>query len=262
VSPLPSLAECPVLILAGGLGTRLRPIVSDRPKGLAPIGDRPFLEIQISLLRDQGARQFVLCVGHRAEQVQNALGDGSRLGVHIDYSVETDRLLGTGGALRLAERFFQPRALVLNGDTYLAADYPRILECHDRGRRKSGVAATLTLARLEEPQRYGTVLLNDSEQFITGFREKDQTANGPGWLNAGAYVIERDLFSWIRPGVPSSIEREVFPDALAAGARIAAYPSPEPFFDIGTPSDFERFLILHAEWCRGPLGTSKSRRAG
>ena len=89
--PPSTLEECPIVILAGGLGTRLRPVISDRPKGLAPIGDRPFLEIQIAMLREQGARRFILCVGHRADQIRECLGDGSRLGVDIDYSVSPRR---------------------------------------------------------------------------------------------------------------------------------------------------------------------------
>src|SRR5262249_13787502 len=117
------LGETPVVILCGGLGTRLRPVLSHPPKGLAPLGDPPFLQIQTELLRAQGARRFVLCVGHGAGQIRDTFGDGGRWGVYIDYSVERGHLLGTGGALKHAERFFQPRALVLNGDTYLATDY-------------------------------------------------------------------------------------------------------------------------------------------
>src|SRR5438067_1235307 len=103
------LASLPAIILAGGLGTRLRPVLRDRPKGLAPIGPRSFLETQIRLLRRHGVRQFVLCVGHRAELIQAALEDGRQLGVRIDYSVEQGRLLGTAGALKQAERWFTPR---------------------------------------------------------------------------------------------------------------------------------------------------------
>src|SRR5437773_2245856 len=97
------LSDIPVVILAGGLGTRLRAVLPGQPKGLAPIGEQSFLEIQIQLLRDQGARHFVLCVGYLADQIRTTLGDGTRLGVRIDYSIEADRLLGTAGALKLAE---------------------------------------------------------------------------------------------------------------------------------------------------------------
>jgi NDP-sugar pyrophosphorylase family protein len=262
VSSLAALCECPVLILAGGLGTRLRPVVTDRPKALAPIGDQPFLEIQISLLREQGARRFVLCVGHRAAQVREAMGDGSRLGVRIEYSIEGETLLGTGGALRLAQHFVQPRALVLNGDTYLAADYAELLSHHVAERAGAGVVASLTLARLEDARRFGTVLLESSGRYLAGFHEKEHGPVGAGWLNAGAYVIERDLVERIPAGVPCSLERDVFPGALRAGQRLAAFPSSQPFFDIGTPDDFEGFLGLHAEWRRRRAEADSSRRAG
>ncbi len=257
-----SLAECPVVILAGGLGTRLREVVSDRPKGLAPVGERPFLEIQISLLRDQGARRFVLCVGHRATQIRECLGNGTRLGVDIEYSVEPEALLGTGGALRLAERFFEPHALVLNGDTYLATDYNRILAHHAGEQAEHKVAATVTLARLEETKRFGTVLLEPNGRYLTGFKEKVLDQQGPGWLNAGAYAIERELINRIPPGVPCSLERDVFPAALSDGLRLAAHPCHEPFFDIGTGEDFRRFCRLYGEWSLQSRDERSSRLAG
>jgi NDP-sugar pyrophosphorylase family protein len=259
-----ALSECPVLILAGGLGTRLRPIVTDRPKALAPIGDRPFLEIQLTLLRDQGARRFVLCVGHRADQIRALMGDGSRLGVQLDYSAESGPLLGTGGALRLAERFIEPRALVLNGDTYLAADYARLYTQHIEERSRADVVATLALARLDESGRFGTVLLEPSGRYLAGFHEKqqDHERTGAGWLNAGAYVIERDLIDLIPPGVPCSLERDVFPAALSGGRPLAAFPCAQPFFDIGTPDDFHAFLDLFSHRDQQRSGTDPSQRVG
>jgi NDP-sugar pyrophosphorylase family protein len=249
------------VILAGGLGTRLRSIVSDRPKALAPIGEQPFLEIQIGLLRDQGARRFVLCVGHRAEQVQNVLGDGTRLGVRIEYSVEREVLLGTGGALRLAGPFIDSHALVLNGDTYLAEDYRKILERHFAERSAWNVVATLTLARHEGAHRFGTVQLDSTERFVSGFHEKAQSPATCGYLNAGAYVVERELIEWIPAGRPCSLEREVFPNALASSARIASFPSSQQFFDIGTPGDFQRFDGLYRAWSEERLEPAISRNA-
>jgi len=261
MSHLSALGDIPVVILAGGLGTRLKSVVADRPKGLAPIGDRPFLEIQISLLRDQGAQRFVLCVGHKAAQIRDRLTDGSRLGVQIEYSLETQTLLGTGGALRLAERFFEPRALVLNGDTYLAADYSQILTRHVAEQAACGAVATVALARLEETMRYGTVLLDSTGQYLVGFLEKKSGSFGPGWLNAGAYVIERELLEQIPCGEPCSLERDVFPAALADGMRIAAHATSQPFFDIGTAADFHRFCRLYDDWSRGRSAIEPDRLA-
>jgi NDP-sugar pyrophosphorylase family protein len=252
------LSRTPVVILAGGLGTRLRPILADLPKGLAPIGDEPFLQVQIDLLRDQGACDFVLCVGHLAAHIQGRLGDGVRWGVRIRYSADGERLQGTGGALKRAERYFAPRALVLNGDTYLAMAYERLLERHQEARERAGVLATLSLARAPDARRYGTVLLDAEREFVTGFKEKDAATGGADrWLNAGAYVIERDLLDTIEPDVPASLERDVLPRVLAAGRKVAALKCAEPFHDIGTPGDLARFIDHYKDVRNG-----RRKRAG
>lgn len=241
-----SLADLPVVVLCGGLGTRLRTVVSDRPKALAPVADRPFLELQIGLLRDQGARHFVLCVGHLAGQVRDTFGDGSGLGVRIDYSEERD-LLGTAGALKLAERFFAPAAVVVNGDTYLDFDHNKLVRHHRAARAGCRAAASLTLARLPDVGRFGTVDVDPSGMLVAGFREKAATPPGTaGWLNAGAYIIERELLDRVPAGTAVSLERDVFPAALRNGVRLAALGCDRPFFDIGTPDDFRAFAARFA----------------
>jgi len=247
------LKTLPVVILAGGLGTRLRPVVADRPKGLAPIGDKPFLEIQIELLRNQGADRFVLCVGHLAEQVRSHFGDGSRWGVRVEYSVEREQLLGTAGALRLARRWFDPQALVLNGDTYLAVDYRRLVEHHGIERERAGVLATIALAQAPDAARYGSVLLDATGRYLAGFAEKGACAAGTcRWLNAGAYVLERELIDRFPADRPASLERDVFPEVLRFGGRIATLASDELFLDIGTPEGLERFARHYAGLGRDP----------
>jgi D-glycero-alpha-D-manno-heptose 1-phosphate guanylyltransferase len=237
------LSRTPVMILAGGLGTRLRSVLPDQPKGLAPIGAKPFLQVQIELLRDQGARDFVLCVGHLAAQIREQFGDGAAWGVRIRYSVEGGRLLGTAGALKQAERFFRPRALVLNGDTYLAVDYERLLQRHRQAWEEGGVLATLGLARAADAGRYGTVVLDAVGRYLTGFKEKDAAPDAAEcWMNAGAYVIERRLLDAVRPDGAASLERDVLPGVLAAGHRVAAWKCEEPFYDIGTPEDLAKFI--------------------
>jgi NDP-sugar pyrophosphorylase family protein len=235
------LSTMPVVILAGGLGTRLREVLPDRPKGLAAVGPRRFLEIQIELLRDQGARRFVLCVGHLAADIQEHFGDGSRWEVRIDYSIEGERLLGTGGALRLAQRHFAPQALVLNGDTFFAVDYGRLVKHHQQERAAAGVLATLALANAPDSGRYGNVVLDAAGRYLVRFAEKTDDAGVSGWLSAGAYVIERELLRDIPADEPSSLERDVFPGALARGRRLAALTSSERFYDIGTPQGLQTF---------------------
>ncbi len=282
-----TLGTIPVVILAGGLGTRLRPVLADRPKGLAPIGEKPFLEIQVDLLRRQGARRFVFSIGHLAQQIQDHFGDGRRFGVQIDYSVEGPQLLGTGGALKLAERFFTPRALVLNGDTFFDLEYAGLLARHE----EQQAAATLALARADDGQRYGRVLIDPSHRRAVGFQEKDLTPlaqaatpavwpeNGPSnqgsshpgplpegegerWLNAGAYVIQRELLAGLTAGEPYSLERDVFPAALRSGRKLAVLTSDQRFFDIGTPDGWRQFAEYYAALPSGAARQSVAAESG
>ncbi len=226
--------DLPVVVLCGGLGTRLRPTVSDRPKALAPVGARSFLELQLRLLRDRGARHFVLCVGHMAEQIEAAFGDGTTLGVRIDYSCDGATLLGTGGALKRAERFFAPAAFVVNGDTHIDVDLARLARVHSAAR----AVATLTLAPTVDASRFGAV--DFVRDRVTGFREKGTC--GSAWVNAGVYVIERDLLARVPAGEPVSLERDVFSNALCNGLPLAAFAQEAAFTDIGSPDALRAFV--------------------
>ena len=241
------LSNIPVLILAGGLGTRLRSVVADKPKALAPIMGKPFLEIQIELLKDQGATHFVLCVGYLSQQISDTFGDGSKFGVRIDYSEERDQLRGTAGAIKLAQPFIKDRALVLNGDTYLDFDHNELVARH-LAEIKFGAKATCTLARLDNASRFGTVILDEHDHYVAGFLEKNANNHGPAWLNAGAYMLERNFVEAIAPDKIVSLEREIFPNLIAKGGKIAATLSNNPFYDIGTPEDYKGFSDLYQRW--------------
>ena len=241
------LSNIPVLILAGGLGTRLRSVLADKPKALAPIMGKPFLEIQIELLKDQGAKHFVLCVGYLSQQISETFGDGSKFGVRIDYSEERDQLRGTAGAIKLAQPFIKDRALVLNGDTYLDFDHNELVSRH-LAEIKFGAKATCTLARLENASRYGTVILDEHDHYIAGFLEKNINNHGPAWLNAGAYMLERSFVEAIAPDKIVSLEKETFPNLIAKGGKIAATLSSRAFYDIGTPEDYKGFSDLYQRW--------------
>ena len=241
------LSNIPVLILAGGLGTRLRSVVADKPKALAPIMGKPFLEIQIELLKDQGATHFVLCVGYLSQQISDTFGDGSKFGVRIDYSEERDQLRGTAGAIKLAQPFIKDRALVLNGDTYLDFDHNELVARH-LAEIKFGAKATCTLARLDNASRFGTVILDEHDHYVAGFLEKNINNHGPAWLNAGAYMLERSFVEAIAPDKIVSLEREIFPNLITKGGKIAATLSSNPFYDIGTPEDYKGFSDLYQRW--------------
>jgi len=230
------------LILAGGLGTRLSSVLPDRPKVLAPIAERPFLEILIDQLLARGIRHLVLLLGSRAEQVisyvkvQRAAWPED---LEVEFSVEASPL-GTGGAVKLAERFCTDRFFLLNGDTYFDLDIPALIRTHE----DTGALLTLAGAEVPNADRYGRLELS-ADGFVSRFREKDTSA-GPGLINAGVYLMSPAVFGHIPTGRAVSLESEVFPALLAGGQRIAVSAQQGTFFDIGTPSSYQLFV----DFCR------------
>ena len=226
------------LILAGGPGTRLRALVSDRPKAMASVGGKPFLEHLVEQLRGQGFSDLVFCTGYLADHVQQYFGDGRRWGVCVAYSVETE-LLGTAGAIRNAGQLLNGAFLVLNGDSYLDADFRALVAAHRRRcTADASTIGTLAAVSVEDAGAYGRLEL-DGDGRLLSFGEK--SAAGPGWINGGVYVMEPDILDHIPAGRPVSIERETFPHALARGRTLYSYPVTGFFVDIGTPEGYRRF---------------------
>lgn len=218
------------IILAGGLGTRLAARVSGLPKAMAPVAGRPFLEILLRQLQRQGCMRVILAVGYLHAAIEDRFGAAFD-GLRLDYAVE-DTPLGTGGAIRSALAMGREDAtLVLNGDTYLAADYAEMLRCH----RAHGRPMTIALVRQPDIARYGGVVLRDGH--VEGFEEKGRS--GPGWINAGAYALSRG-FPW-PPHLPTnfSFEKDVMTPSAAA-LQPAAFPVDGYFLDIGVPDDYDR----------------------
>lgn len=222
---LPPL-DLTVAILAGGLGTRLRSVVSDRPKVIAEAGGRPFLGWSLDALDRHGFRDVVLCAGHQSERLCQTLG--SRHGqLQLRYSIE-DQPLGTGGALRHALPLLRSDlVLVLNGDSFCEVNLRAFLEAHAASRAK----ASLVIARLEETGRFGRVTLRP-DWTVRDFREKS-SAPEPGWINAGIYLFHRDLLAGVASQQNISLERDLLPRWLAEGLH--GFPATGRFIDIGTP---------------------------
>jgi NDP-sugar pyrophosphorylase family protein len=220
------------VLLVGGLGTRLRPVVSSAPKALATVGDNSFLELLVRQLRHQGIRRLVMCTGYLGEQIEEEFGDGQPWDVAIEYSKELSPM-GTAGALKLAQPYLQSEAdfLVMNGDSFVDADLPQLIEFH---RRHDGLAS-MAVVQVEDAARYGTVQLGYSGRVL-GFAEKTGRA-APGMVNAGIYIFDRSILEFIPEG-PASLERDVFPFALAHG--VYALEQKGMFIDIGTPADYAR----------------------
>jgi len=219
-------------ILAGGLGTRLRPRFGDLPKPLAPIGGAPFLVRQLRWLAGHGIREAVVCVGHGAGQVRDALGTGAVHGVTLHYSEEPEPL-GTAGALKRAQAWVDGPALVVNGDTLPECD-PWALE---RDRWEHGMLGAVALFQVEDARERGRVEVAE-DGSIAAFVEKDPGFSGSAWVNGGVYAFAAALWRRLSPG-PSSLEREWLP-RLAAARLLVGHRCPGQFFDIGTPEEWER----------------------
>ena len=220
------------VVLAGGLGTRLRSVVASTPKPLASVGDRPFLEFLIRQLRNQGIRHLVLCTGYLAHEMELEMGDGRKWDVTIEYSKEPSPL-GTAGALKLAEPLVRDTSdfLVMNGDSFMEIDFRTLLKYHIL----SGGLAAMAVLRMKNEMRYGTVQVS-SDGRVSGFMEKS-AAGSHGFVNAGIYVFNRRIFDHIPDG-PGSLERDIFPKVLDLG--VYASEQHGVFIDIGTPEDYAR----------------------
>jgi mannose-1-phosphate guanylyltransferase len=240
------------LILAGGEGTRLRPLTSTVPKPVVPLVDRPFIAFMLDWLRRHDVDDVIMSCGFLASGVRNVLGDGSAYGVRLRY-VEEPQPLGTGGALKFAESLLDERFLMLNGDVLTDLDVSAQLALHDA----RGAQATLALTPVEDPSSYGLVrTLADGR--VTGFVEKPSpnqidTHN----ISAGIYVLERSVLELLAPEQPASIERDVFPRLVGDG--LYAYVGDGYWLDIGTP---EHYLAGTFDILEGTVSTAVAERMG
>ncbi len=222
------------ILLAGGLGTRLRSVVNDRPKPMALIQGRPFMEYVIRELSMQGMSQIIFAVGYKGSMVEEYFGDGRAFGVKASYAYE-ETLLGTAGAIKNAARYLEgEQALVLNGDTFYRLDYSRLTA----QREAQELDMALVLRQVEDVSRYGQAILTDGR--LTGFNEKTKDPK-PGTINGGVYLMTRELISQIPDG-KVSLENDMIPKWLSQGRRLGGFVNDGYFIDIGVPEDYYRFI--------------------
>ncbi len=222
------------IILAGGLGKRLRSTVPDLPKPMAPVRERPFLAWLMDYWADQGVTDFVRSVGYKWDGIRQYFGDSHR-GRPIGYARE-ETPLGTGGGLLLAMRTLKDPGpfLLLNGDTFAQADLGELLNSH----RAAKASLTMALSRVDDCSRYGSVQLSP-DGLITGFKEK-RAGSGSGLINAGVYLIEPAALQEFSTGRPLSLETDILPDLLQKRLAMAGCEIAGSFIDIGLPEDYER----------------------
>jgi mannose-1-phosphate guanylyltransferase len=231
------------VILAGGEGTRLRPLTLTTPKPVVPIADRPFLRHQLDMLTQAGVSEVVFSLAYRPERIEAVFGDGRALGKHIRYVVE-ETPLGTGGAVKNAEPHLDDVTIVFNGDVLTDVDLAGVVREH----RASGAAATLVLTPVPNPAAYGLVEF-DGERRVTRFLEKpDPSQITTDTINAGIYVLQTSTLELMPPAVNHSIERAFFPALLKRGDRVMAHVHRGYWIDIGTP---EKYLQVHRDILEG-----------
>lgn len=227
-----------LLVLAGGFGTRLRSVVKDVPKPLAPIGGQPFLVHLISQWKIQGIRDLYLLLHYEADQILSllkALSNSGALGHMRVHAVTEDKPLGTGGAVANAIKQFniQNSFLVTNADTWLGTGIRELASIDP---------CAIGVTKVRNAQRYGSVRFHDG--IITGFAEKVDRA-GAGWINAGLYHLTPGVFEQHRSLGSFSMERDVFPGLVEKG-DLASVSLETDFIDIGIPEDYFRFC----EWIK------------
>jgi mannose-1-phosphate guanylyltransferase len=218
------------VVLVGGEGTRLRPLTESIPKPLVPLVDRPFLHHVLDHLDRHGVDQVILSSSYLEEAFAAFIQErGGR--PSITWITEATPL-GTGGAVAHAAREIRETFLVLNGDIVTDLDLTAVMDRH----RAEGLQATIVVAEVEDARPYGLVAL-DGRGRVTAFQEKPDEP-GPGLVNAGTYVLEADAVRRIPTGRPVSIEREVFPDLIRAGAGVTSFVSGDYWMDLGTPEKY------------------------
>ena len=221
------------ILLAGGLGTRLRSVVSDRPKPMALIEGRPFMEYVIHELSRHGITHIIFAVGYKGSMVEEYFGDGSSFGVTVSYAYE-ETLLGTAGAIKNAGKFItEDTFYVLNADTFYQIDYGRLTSLQ----QEKNLDMALVLRMVPDVSRYGQAVLEDG--CLTGFNEKTNEAR-PGTINGGIYLLTKEMISQIPEG-KVSLENEMIPKWMQEGKRLGGFVNDGYFIDIGIPEAYFQF---------------------
>lgn len=222
------------ILLAGGLGTRLKSVVNDRPKPMALVQGKPFLEYVLKELRRNHITDIIFAVGYKGSMVEEYFKDGSAFGVRVAYSYEEEPL-GTAGAIKKAERYLEENTFfVLNADTLYQIDYSRLV----RLQGDLDLDLALVLREVPDVSRYGMAKLTDNR--LTAFNEKE-SARIPGTINGGVYLMKRTVLEGIPEG-KVSLENEVIPGLLEANRPLGGIVNDGYFIDIGIPEDYYRFI--------------------
>ena len=233
------------IVLVGGEGTRLRPLTYGTPKPMVPIVNVPFLARTMERLYEAEIRDVILAAGYMPQAIVDYFGDGSRLDMQVTYAIE-ETPLGTAGALKNVEQHIKGPFFVLNGDVLTSLDLRAMRKYHEE---KGGIGA-LHLIRVDDPSAFGCVV-HDASGRVSAFVEKPPKGEAPtDEINAGTYLLEREILDYIPAGRNVSIERETFPGVIAAGKALYAYTTADYWIDLGRP---EQYLAAHRDVLSGAM---------
>ena len=225
-----NIREVPAAILAGGLATRLRPYTERIPKALVDLAGRPFIDHQLELLRRNGIRRVVFCLGYLGEMVEQHCGDGSKLGMELKYSYDGEKLLGTGGALRRASHLLGDAFWVMYGDSYMDIDYPDVLKHFSA----SDALGLMTVLKNANQWDRSNVVFQDGD--LKRYDKKNQTPN-MHYIDYGVGLLRRDAIERIPQNEPFDLA-SLYHD-LVAEEQMIGYEVTNRFYEIGTPAALE-----------------------
>ena len=241
------------IVLVGGEGTRLRPLTYGTPKPMIPIMGVPFLELMLRRVKDAGVEHAILAAHYLPEAISAYFGDGSALGLRLTYVIE-ETPMGTAGAIKNVESYIEGPFFVFNGDVLTSLDLRAMITFHNA----KHAVGTLHLITVDDPSAFGAVV-HDEGGAISKFVEKPPEGTSPSNdINAGTYLLERDVLDFIPSGRNVSIERETFPAIIASGKKLCAYVTGDYWIDLGRP---EHYLDAHRHIFDGavPLGIPFAR---
>jgi NDP-sugar pyrophosphorylase family protein len=214
-----------VVILAGGLGTRLRPLTYKIPKAMVPIKGKPFLEHQLKILKNNGLNDILICIGYLGEEVKKYFGDGEKWGLNIEYSFEREPL-DTGGAIKNAEDHLENEFLVLYGDTFLNINYKDLISYS----RKKAKLGTIVVFKNKPKIFKNNIEVNDKKEVIAYNKREEDKAN---CVDAGVEIFKKTVLELIPPNKVISLEKDIYP-ILIEKRELIAYLTDHRFYDIGT----------------------------
>src|SRR5580704_9912535 len=233
------------IVLVGGEGTRLRPLTYGTPKPMVPIMNVPFLARTLERLYEAEIRDVILAAGYMPQAIVDYFGDGSSFGMKVTYAIE-ETPLGTAGALKNVERHITGPFFVLNGDVLTSLDLRAMRRYH----HEKGGFGVLHLIRVADPSPFGCVM-HDENGRITAFVEKPPKDEAPtNEINAGTYLLAREILEFIPAGRAVSIERETFPEVIAADKALYAFTTDDYWIDVGRP---EQYLAAHRDVLSGAM---------